>query len=217
MESKYTILSKSTTNNIPGKSCNITYIINSRPYDRFNVELYCLGRIEDKKRIGKYAFIEGKTKGFGIDTVEDRSEFLEELKKFQCGSSYKKSHPIKLTKLEELKQKEQQLKDELSKVRYEIDKENANIFNEKALKYDSLLKKYKEELNVFINELKTLFTSVDISINPNPRYCLKYLSLYGDICIWDKIEDKPMKRLICYHLNDIRVVDLYESDISRYY
>lgn len=94
----------------------------------------------------------------------NRTKFLKEIEEWQKGGSYRKTHPIVTTKLEDLKLQRQNLEDELRKIEKEIEEQKLFEINEKIRDYQD--DKDIKSINKFKNEFNKLLKG---------RYCIKML------------------------------------------
>ena len=92
---KFIIVDKDSPGNQWGKSYTVTYQLVGNP-TRYKIDLYCYSKDSEGY---KYCYIEGHT-GYGIETMQDKDEFLTEFYKFQKGGSYRKTHPIQYSEEE---------------------------------------------------------------------------------------------------------------------
>lgn len=201
--SKYIIVSKSGKGNKPGKEYVINYQVNTDAVI-YKCTLYCFGK---EGRIGKYAFIEGWTYP-QIETTEDKNDFIEELKAFQKGSSYRKTHPLNEDELMKL----QKMKNEyLAKVS-DIDNQIADI---KTKNLQNNINNYRKNidtksLNCFQDKLFKLL----INSNYTLAKCDVIIPGRSDLVIIDKKSNLPVK-IIDIYSDTIDFEDLSDYEISK--
>ena len=190
--SKYNIISKSFKGNIENKTCVIEYQVDGYGAERFTTSLVY---IELKDKAGpRYVWL-ADGMGKHIDTEEDKKNFLNEFEQYQKGGSYRKTHPIIYTEIENLKREKQKLQSRLTSVESDIRRAEDAVRRKKFSNYTD-----------------------DIDYDkPNDRY-------YIDIIqhMWDGIKfmvmDKKLNKAVKVGMYDadkgIRFRDLYDYEIK---
>lgn len=202
--SKYTIVGKSGRGNIGGSVYEIAYQVEDYS-GTYKADFICLGALEGRK--GRYAFLEGNEYPF-IITKQDREEFLEELKAFQLGASYRKTHPIKKSSLEVLREKKKEYLSEIDKINDKIEQEENRLKQQKAKEYLSDID--RNSLYDFESKLKTIFFD-------DCRYILlpDNFSINQNILIYDT-ELKKVVKVYEMHSHKILTRDPIISEIIRW-
>ena len=116
---------------------------------------------------------------------EERKEFAEELKLFQRGSAYRKTHPIVYSRKDEIKQEIAKLNKELNEIEKE---EKSHLALEFHAKYnsDKDLKLFRKRLNVLLN---------------NEKYMIKkytFNNSYEQLVIYDVKQRRPVETILPY-------------------
>ena len=169
---KYNIINKSPEGNKLYKDYIVKYQVNNDP-KIYEVDMVCI-KYEEEIR---YAFLEqpnSKLKGENpmfIDTKEDREEFVQEIKKYQMGSSYRKTHPIAYSEKDKLKNEMKELQKRISEI--ELKERNDRI---KDYKNKIKLKEKDEEYNKLKSKLEeitlTNYKLTQIDFGTITRICL---------------------------------------------
>lgn len=149
--SKYNIIEKQGRGNIQGKEYTICYQVNNKS-NIYKVTLYCFGT--DEGKIGKFCFYDQGQK-YGITTNKDKTEFLEELKLYQRGSAYRKTHPIAKSELMKYQDLYESKAQELNNIEQHINKLKAEELENKMITYREEID--KPSLISFEDSLKNLF------------------------------------------------------------
>lgn len=201
--SKYIIVNKDKKRNIPGQRYTITYQISDGSTNMYKVDLYC---IEVEHQI-KYCFIEGYN-GFGIETNDDRSDFLEQLKEFQKGGSYRKKHPINYKKSALIEQEIERQEENIRVLKQELDRVKDQELDDKFTHY--LDDVDNDGLNIYLNNLRA-------AIESNPRYRLEGIEFHiwegHRIFIYDVELNKRVK-VITIRDGKLDIRDLTKYDIK---
>ena len=135
--------------------------------------------------ITTYAFL-STNKYLHIDTEEDRNEFCEEIKLFQKGGSYRKTHPIVKSQSMILKDKKRKLEEEISDVDRKI-REAEDI--ERQQKFKSYTEDIDyESLQEFVKKIATVLD------NSNRYYIVPVMHIWDGykLEVWDRQLDKPV-------------------------
>lgn len=197
---KYTIVSKDKPGNKYGQVYTITYQVEGYGSDKFKVDLYCRGYIDNEMT---YCY-SANSKRFGIDTASDRDEFLREFYAFQKGGSYRKTNPIKLSMIDNIKNQILEKKNEL----YELERQ---LSKEESIEQDKYYKTYyidvdRVSLNEYVDNIKQAFKS--------NRYYVKGIEFHiwegHRIFIYDSILNKPVQIL------SIKDGEITSSDLGEY-
>lgn len=185
--SKYIIVDKIGKGNKVGKEYVFRYQV-GEDATIYKCSMYCL---DSCNRIGKFVFIEGRDY-YNIDTKQDKDDFINEIKLFQRGSSYRKTHPInedKLMKLQKLKLEYQ----------HQIDSIDTQISDIETSMLEDKIKKYRDNideksLSEFENELRKLLVNSKYTIGRSNSI------IYGrgDLVIIDKTNNLPVKIITIY-------------------
>lgn len=202
--SKYNILGKSGRGNIRGSVYTITYQVEDYA-GNYKCDLICLGTLEGRK--GKYAYLEGNEYPF-IITKQDKEDFIEELKAFQIGASYRKTHPVKKSSLDLLKEQLKEHEKEVEKLKDKIEQEEYTIFRQKVREY--LADIDRNSLYEFESKLKSIFFD-------DCRYILlpDNFSINQNILVYDT-ELKKVVKVYEMHMHKILTRDPLESEIKRF-
>lgn len=178
----YNIISKSGKGNVYGSVYTITYQVDNET-TRYDADVYCLG---SENRIGKFCFLESYEYPL-IDSKEDRENFINEISEFQKGSSYRKKHPIAMSKLDELYKQKLEYMDKVNEIEKQIETENKTKL---SIDYENYLKQIDQKsLDSYTKQVHELFTH-------NERYAIRknsLLGLYNSWIIYDKQLDKPVR------------------------
>lgn len=151
--------------------------------------------LKDLKPGGAYVFFEdrfAKIYPYYKTFIEDTklgTQFIKEIEKWRRGGSYRKTHPIVLDKLGELRKE----RDNIAKRKLELDKE---IELELKKKKEEEILEYKEDVD---NETLTMFLDGLNDLISN-KYCLRNLSINKQVYIYDK--EKGKYRLKCRIFDD---------------
>ena len=168
-----------------GCTCIFDFQVDSKP-EIYQVEMIYTKRIPH----GIYYFKSENKRSADIDLFKDRedlrTEFRKELEKWSKGGSYRKTHPIILDKLGELK--EERLK--LYKREKEISDE---IKIEEEKQREIKLKDYKKDIDF---KLVNDFVELVDKFLEHSRFCLRNVN-YDDLYLYDngiEVEDiEPRK------------------------
>ena len=202
--SKYTIVGKSGRGNIRGSVYEIAYQVEDYA-GTYKADFICLGTLQGRQ--GKYAFLESNTYPF-IITKQDREEFIEELKAFQLGASYRKTHPIKRSSIEVLKDKKKEYLAEIEKLNDKIEEEENKLKQQRVREYMNDID--RESLYDFESKLKQIFFD-------ECRYILlpDNFSINQNILIYDT-ELKKVVKVYEMHNHKILSRDPSATEITRW-
>lgn len=204
--SKYTIIDKYPKGNNHNKSSIISYQVDGCGSDIFKAKMIYV----DNKVTGvSYAFFSEEDYQH-INTSEDRMEFCNEIKEFQKGGSYRKTHPIKKSEAFLLKEKRNELDAEIRNIDKEIreaeEKERKQKFSTYKLDIDY------ESLNIYIEGIKS-------ALNNSDRYYIEPV-----LHIWDgyklMIKDKELNKPVYVGVIDndgvrFREIEDYEIPMNN--
>ena len=189
--SKYNIISKSFKGNIENKTCVIEYQVDGYGAERFTTSLVY---IELKDKAGpRYVWL-ADGMGKHIDTEEDKKNFLNEFEQYQKGGSYRKTHPIIYTEIENLKREKQKLQSRLTSVESDIRRAEDAVRRKKFSNYTD---------DIDYDTLDKYIEGFTETFKPNDRY-------YIDIIqhMWDGIKFMVMDK----KLNKAVKVGMYDAD-----
>lgn len=199
---KYTIVTKSPKGNDACKVSTISYQVEGYGSDIFSAEMIYI----HNKDISTYAFLSTKTYPH-IDTDEDKDEFWNEIKLYQKGGSYRKTHPIIESQSMVLKHERRKLEDELADINNKIRdaeeqerQQKFKIYN-KDIDYDSL--------NEFTKNIESV-------LNTDSRYYLIPVMHIWDgykLEVWDKKLNKPVYIGVLKE-NGVTFRNLYDYEIK---
>lgn len=180
--SKYIIVSKSPKGNKTNCAHIVQYQVEGFDTEIFETQLFYLSSPTEGEP--RYVYF-GDKMGKHLDTNEDRDEFLVEFAKYQKGGSYRKTHPIKLSKSMQLRARQKQLRDELSQLDHDIIQADEEERQEK-------FKTYKNDidytsLNKYLDEVATAIKSDRYYLNPVMHIWDGY-----KIEVIDKVLNKPV-------------------------
>ena len=178
---KYNIVDKYPKGNNEYKMATISYQVDGYGSDIFNAEMIYI----NNKNITTYAFLSTKTYPH-IDTDEDKDEFWNEIKLFQKGGSYRKTHPIIKSKSMSLKDKKHKLEDELCKL-------DAEIRDAEEQERQQKFKSYTSDIDY--DSLYKFTENVTTVLNDNSRYYIVPILHIWDgykLEIWDRQLNKPV-------------------------
>lgn len=188
--SKYIIVSKSPEGNQYGKSYTITYQL-CDDTTMYKIDLYCYNKIKNRY---DYCYIDGHT-GYGVETEEDKNEFLMEFYKFQKGGSYRKTHPVQYSEEDQIKFKIKEKENEIYELKNELETAEYNRKQQKFVGYYDNVD--RQGLNNYISSLRSVAFD-------NNRYCIHNAEYH----IWEG------HRLYVYdkQLNKDVLVLVYDKD-----
>ena len=200
---KYTIIDKYPKGNRDYKTATISYQVSGYGSDIFKAEMIYINN-ED---ITTYAFL-SNNKYIHINTDEDKNDFCNEIKLFQKGGSYRKTHPI-------IKSQSMILRDKKHKLEAELSNLDKKIREAEDIERKQKFKSYKddidyESLNTYVDLLTTAF-------KPNDRYYIKPIMHIWDgykLEVWDKILNKPVYMGVTKEDGDILFRDLKDYEIK---
>lgn len=201
--SKYIIVDKDSAGNQYGKQYTVTYQLVGNP-TRYKIDLYCYSESDEGF---KYCYIEGHL-GYGIETMQDKDEFLKEFYKFQKGGSYRKTHPIQYSDEEIIQKKINDKEDEISVLKRELN----NIKRKKQEdKFDSYYDNVdRKSLDTYISKLKNILSNDD-------RYYVHSMVMHiwegYRFYIYDKVLQKDIKIGICDKDKNFKFRDLNIDDM----
>ena len=201
---RFIIVDKDKKGNKCGERYTITYQIEAKGYERYKVDMFCI--CENPVR---YCYIADQY-GIGLETEKDRAEFLDEFYKFQKGGSYRKTHPIKYTKLETLNERLGKVKVELSAVEKEIREEEEN---QRELKFKTYYDDVdNKSLDMYVRGITKALTS-------DNRYEVSGIEFNiwegHRIFIYDRELKKPVKIITIRDGKiDVRNLDKYDIKIK---
>lgn len=167
--SRYVIVSKSGRGNERGSVYTISYQVDGLS-TIYKADFICLGTLEGRK--GKYAFLEGNEYPF-IRSNEERQDFIDQIKLFQEGSSYRKAHPITKSNLDTLKDKRKEYERMLNDIDDQIESEENRILKEKVNEYMKdidyeALKKFEVAFkDLFFDGCRFILLPDSYSVNEN--------------------------------------------------
>jgi len=178
---KYVIVDKYPKGNNEYKTATISYQVDGYGYEVFKAEMIYI----DSEDITTYAFL-STNKYWHIDTQEDRDEFCNEIKLFQKGGSYRKTHPIIKSKSMELKEKKSKLNDELCKLDKEIREAEEDERQQK-------FKVYAEDINY--NSLVPFVSNLSKALTDKRYYVVPVMHIWDGykLEIWDRQLNKPVQ------------------------
>ena len=178
---KYNIIDKYPKGNNEYKTATISYQVEGYGSEIFKAEMVYV----NSEDITTYAFLSTNTY-LHIDTDKDRNEFCEEIKLFQKGGSYRKTHPIVKSQSMILRDKKRKLEEEISdvdrKIREAEGQERQQKFKlyTKDIDYDSL--------HEFVEKI---VTAID---NSSRYYIVPVMHIWDGykLEVWDRQLDKPV-------------------------
>lgn len=179
--SKYNIIEKYPKGNNEYKTATISYQVAGYGSDIFKAEMVYI----NSEDITTYAFI-STNKYLHIDTDEDRNEFCEEIKLFQKGGSYRKTHPIVKSQSMILKNKKRKLEEEISDV-------DRKIREAEEIERQQKFKSYTEDIDY--NSLQEFVKKIAIALDNSNRYYIVPVMHIWDgykLEVWDRQLDKPV-------------------------
>ena len=180
--SKFIIVDKDKKGNKGGERYTITYQIKSKGSERFSVDMYCV--YENPVR---YCFIADRY-GYGLDTSEDRAEFLDEFYEFQKGGSYRKTHPILYSNMEVIKQEIKEYDDKIYELKRKLEEEKEKA---KQIKFEHYYEDVDiEAVNIYVENIKKAFEE-------DSRFYVSGIEFHiwegHRIFIYDRELQKPVK------------------------
>ena len=179
--SKYNIIEKYPKGNNEYKTATISYQVAGYGSDIFKAEMVYI----NSEDITTYAFI-STNKYLHIDTDEDRNEFCEEIKLFQKGGSYRKTHPIVKSQSMILKDKKRKLEEEISDV-------DRKIREAEEIERQQKFKSYTEDIDY--NSLQEFVKKIAIALDNSNRYYIVPVMQIWDgykLEVWDRQLEKPV-------------------------
>lgn len=179
---KFNIISKYPSGMVFNKTYDIEYQINNKP-EIHKLKMICISIDRTKKMV----FL-------GENELEpkEKDKFLDELKEFQKGASYRRNHPIALSHKQKIQKKIDELQKELDDIKK---KEN-----------DKIVEQFEEKCNISNNELLEEFVNSLAQILTNPRYRLDEHNFNGITrkVVYDKLLKVPVKVTFLGRLNEYR-------------
>lgn len=179
--SKYNIIEKYPKGNNEYKTATISYQVAGYGSDIFKAEMVYI----NSEDITTYAFL-STNKYLHIDTEEDRNEFCEEIKLFQKGGSYRKTHPIVKSQSMILRDKKRKLEEEISDV-------DRKIREAEEIERQQKFKSYKDDIDY--KSLQEFAKSIVKALDHSNRYYLVPVMHIWDgykLEVWDKQLNKPV-------------------------
>lgn len=183
---RFNIISKQPQGNKLNKEYIIKYQVDNKP-DIYEVKMIYL-RVpinEDNNEYeNRYVYLDDGTRRYGIDNPIGKKynsklsqEFLDELKKYQRGSSYRKTHPIAYTRKD-------QLLNEIKELQKEVSHIELKEHNQKVLKYkhEIVPKENNKEYNKIKKEVEKLISKENAK---NYSLGLANIGTSDKICIID--------------------------------
>lgn len=196
---KYNIINKSPEGNKLYKDYIVKYQVNEQP-EIYEAKMVCINYEGDIR----YAFLDdGQPLSFIDDDNEkieraNKQEFVDEIKKYQKGSSYRKTHPIAYSEKDSLKNQIKELQAKLAKIELEEFKNKKNEYYEFIEKYsqDEGFIKAKEDIEKY--------TSNDSD------YQLKYQCVIDEVVLINKKSGKnlPIYKLCCNRFKSLSDYDI---------
>lgn len=202
--SKYIIVSKSGRGNMRGSVYTITYQVENYS-GNYKCDMYCMGTLEGRK--GKYVYLEGNEYPF-IITKDDKDDFIEQIKLFQEGSSYRKAHPIKKSDLDILIDQKKEYEEKLDDIEDKIEKEKYKLFKQEIKDYQTNID--KDSLFEFESKFKELFYD-------GCRYILLPDNFSINQNMW--VYDTKLKKIVkVYEMHNHKILsrEPLESEIKRF-
>ena len=201
---KFIIVDKDSLGNQWGKSYTVTYQLVGNP-TRYKIDLYCYSKDSEGY---KYCYIEGHT-GYGIETMQDKDEFLTEFYKFQKGGSYRKTHPIQYSEEEIINSKILKKEDEIKELKLEL----------KNLEYNKKKKKFSNYYdNVDRPSLNNYISTLTSILFDDSRYCVHHIEMHiwegHRFYIYDKLLKKDILVGMCQKDRQIEFRDLTIDDMK---
>lgn len=199
--SKYIIVDKDKKGNKGGERYTITYQLQETGNIRHKVDMFCI--CDDPV---KYCYIADQY-GYGLNTTEDRAEFLDEFYEFQKGGSYRKTHPITYSNIELIQQEIKEHDDKIYELKRKLDEEKVKA---KHLKFEHYYEDVDTEtLNIYVESIKNAIMS-------NDRFYVSGIEFNiwegHRVFIYDRDLQKPVK-IITIRDGNVDTRDLTEDDM----
>lgn len=165
-QNTYNIISKYPKGNKRNCEYTITYQLNNKP-DYYTVKMIYLNLPNESK----YVFLDlDRQPHIGIETKTDTDNFINEIKEYQKGSSYRKTHPILKSARDKLLEEELELKSQINKLQLRLDELTRT---EKALYYETESDKLRKQINV--KEVNKIVDTYNKLIETSNKYSIKLL------------------------------------------
>lgn len=157
---KFNIISKSPQGNKINKDYIIKYQVDNKP-DIYELKMIYLELPDDNgNRECRYLFLDDGTRHYGVDNPTGEryneklsQEFIDELKKFQRGSSYRKTHPIAYTEKDQYLNQIKELQKRVSQI--ELQEHNQKVLR---YKHEVVPKENNKEYNKIKKEIEKLIS-----------------------------------------------------------
>lgn len=196
----YNIITKLGKGNHYGAVYTFIYQVDGKS-ERHRCELYCRG---SQGRTGSFCYLSPNKYPF-IESEEDKDNFINEIKQYQKGSSYRKTHPIAMTDSEELEKVKKEYEDKIAEIELEIAKLKKKEVEQKYIDLKNSLD--VKSLTKFVDKLRKILN--------DERYSLRYNRPIGQYVIYDKQLDKPIKEIQRRFNGEIVICDIETYNLSK--